>query len=595
MPLNGALQIGRSALTASQLAIQVAGNNVANATTLGYSRQDISMRPITDSRSSGGFIGRGVEVQSIRRQVDSALQQRLLGGTSAQGAANTDLQQLAEMESLLSDLDGQGLTSQLGRFYNSWSELANSPNLGGNRSLVVQQGRTLAAYMRDTRGQLEQHRSQIETQLQSRAQRVNGLLGEIASANAQIVIAEGGSSQANGLRDRRDMLIGELAQHMDVTTVQQSTGAVDVLVGSSPVVMGGTSRGIEYRAETTPAGTNVAIVTRDNAEQLNIRGGTIGSLLAQRTTLVNDTINRLDDIASQLIFQVNRVHSQGLGGRAYTNLSGTLNLGAGDASLAMNDPTNASFSALRNSPQSGSFLVRVRNDATGEVRTATINVDLDGLTSTLGLGTADDTSVGSLAAQLGGVANLTASVTGDGHLSVSASSGYTLSFGDDTSGVLAVLGVNAYFTGTDASNIAVRTGLSATPDLLASGRYVTRTAVGAIADTAGQEADFNENGAAMLIAGLRTAKLSEFGNASISDVWGQTVQAVAVKTAAARTAADSAAVVKENLDAQRSAVAGVSLDEEAINLINYQRQYQASARYISVVDELTQTLISLIG
>jgi flagellar hook-associated protein 1 FlgK len=598
MPLNSALQLGRTALTASQLAIQVAGNNVANAATPGYSRQDVTMRPIADTRGSGTFVGRGVEVQSIRRSVDTALQQRLLGGISGEGMAATDLAQLSAVETTLDELGNQGLSTQLTSFFNSWSELANSPNLGASRALVVQQGRSLASFVRTVRGELENQRTTIDRDLQSTTSRVNGLLDEIAGANQSIVLAEGGNGQANGLRDRRDQLVSELARYVDVTTIEQPSGALDVLVGSTPIVLAGNSRGVEFRAEPSANnnGVNVRILTRDNAEELNIRAGQLGSLLNQRDTLVNSTIDELDNIASQVIFQVNRVHSQGVNATGYTSLTGTLPMASADRTLALNDPTNQTMQDLRIRPQSGSFTVRVRNEATGEMRIATVNVDLDGLTGTPpvpGFGT--DTSLTSLAGSIDGIANVTASITGDGKLKIDAATGYTVSFGDDTSGALAVLGVNTFFEGTDATNIAIRSELASSPALLATGRFVPRNSGGAgTGDPTLFEADRVDNGAALLIAQVREQPQTDLGGQSIAERWNQTVQTIAVKTGAARTASESATIVKQSLDAQKSAIAGVSMDEEAINLINYQRQYQASARFISVVDEMTQTLLGLV-
>lgn len=98
----------------------------------------------------------------------------------------------------------------------------------------------------------------------------------------------------------------------------------------------------------------------------------------------------------------------------------------------------------------------------------------------------------------------------------------------------------------------------------------------------------------MAIAGLRTERIKNLGNVTLTDRWDQTVQNIAVRTSAAKTNAGATRVVRENLDAQRSSLSGVSLDEEAINLLSYQRAYQASARFISTVDELTQSLLAII-
>lgn len=595
MSLTESLTIGRSALTATQLAIQVAGNNVANASTPGYSRQTLGLTALPDSRYGTNFVGRGVGVQSVRRQVDSALQQRLYGSISQDSAAQINLTQLGQVEATLNELSGSGLSTQLGAFFNSWSELANSPNLGGSRSLVVQQGTSLAAYMKNLRGQLSDQKISIDRQLTTTTGQVNSLLDQVAAINASIVQSEQGSGSANGLRDRRDQLISELSQYADVSTVEQPSGVVDVLIGSSPVVLAGTSRGLQFRAEAAGNQVRVSVATRDNNETLTIRSGELGALLGQRTTLVDDTIDKLDTLAGQLIAQVNRIHSTGLGGQPFTALQGQVGFASGDITRSFNDPTNTTSAAWPVKPTSGSFTVRIRNETTGDIRTATIRVDLDGLTSTLAPGYTSDTSLSSLSASLGAVPNLSSTVTPDGKLSITAASGYSVSFGDDSSGVLAAVGVNTYFTGKDASDIGVRAELVSTPNLLAAGTYVARNGGGSSpGDPTVFEADRSDNGTALKMANLRDQSVAGFGGSTVNQYWDQAVQSIAVRTSSAKTEAESTSMVKQSLEAQRTSVSGVSMDEEAISLVNYQRQYQASARFITVVDDMTQTLLGLI-
>src|SRR5690606_21554068 len=120
----------------------------------------------------------------------------------------------------------------------------------------------------------------------------------------------------------------------------------------------------------------------------------------------------------------------------------------------------------------GGFLVTVTNKATGASETVRIDVDLDGLDSTGAPGYGDDTSLADIAAAINGVANLNATINPDGTLSIDAADGYSLGFSEDTSGVLAVLGINTYFTGTNAQNIDVRQALQDQPNLINTGRLV---------------------------------------------------------------------------------------------------------------------------
>ncbi len=583
MSLSTALQIGRSALSASQLAIQVTGNNVANAATPGYSRQVLTLGPTQEGRYGGSLVGRGVDVLGVRRQVDNALQQRLWSSISRESRDSSDLSLLATVETSLRALDANNsLPARLNNFFSTWSNLADQPSVAGNRSLVVQSGRQAAAYMRDLRTSLTSQRDQIDQTLTSNVNRANDLLGQVAALNTQIVVAEGGQGNAGSLRDQRDSIVTELAQYMDITPIEQSNGNLDLLVGSTPVVLAGSSRGVELRIRTVNGVTESAVVSKDNKEVIPITSGQVGSLLAQRTELVGDTIARLDEVATALIARVNRLHSQSSPSAPQSAFTGTRSIRTSDQALAMNDPLNQSFAnlpaALR--PTSGSFVVTLRNAATGSSQSTTINVDLDGITSAFTPGTTNDTTLTSLTGSIDAIGNLTASVNASGQLQLTADTGYDITLSDDTSGALANLGVNTFFTGSTAEDIAVRAELSQDPNLLATGRTVN--------------GEPSANGGALAISQLKSQTIPELGNITFNDSWDQAVQSIAVRTSAARTNAGAGKIVRENLDAQRSSLVGVSLDEEAINLLNSQRHYQASARFITVVDELTQTLLALV-
>jgi len=580
MSLSASLQIGRSALTASQVAIQVTGNNFANAATPGYNRQIVSLAASRDTRNGSFLLGRGVEVQGIRRQVDSALLARLHSGLSNESSAATDHELLAAVESTLNELTDNDLSSELSRFFNSWSELANNPTSSGSRSLVVQQGRTLSGFVKTLRSDLGNLRTQIDRQLETNVSQANQLLSNIATLNTNIVQAETGSSEANGLRDQRDSLVAELSQFLDVTAIEQPSGAVDILVGSLPVVLAGDSRGVELVRQSTGDDIEVFVQIQDPQEQLNISGGRIGSLLSQRGTLVDDTIERLDTIASQLIFQVNRAHSAGYASAPLTSVRGTTPVATADATRALNDPANLSLAGLPFRPVNGGFLVTVRDTATGSNTTVRVDVDLDGLNAAGQSGFGDDTSLTDIRDAISSVPNLTATINSDGTLSVNAAAGFEFSFGEDTSGALAVLGVNTYFTGTNSADIGIRQELIDHPNMLNAGQNIAGTP--------------NDNGAALQISLIQDQANAALGGNSIRGSWQDAVQSIGLRTSAAAARADSTGIVRESLEAQRSAVSGVSVDEESINLLTYQRQYQGAARFITVVDELTQTLMSLL-
>lgn len=580
--LNSSLAIGRSGLTAAQFGIQVTGNNFANASTPGYSRQTVSLAGAPDQRWGAFAIGRGVQVTGINRSIDQALQGRIWNSLSQEQAAGAGQQFLNSVQSMVNELGNNSLTDEMTKFFGSWSELANSPNRDGARALVVQQGRTLASAIRTLRNDLFNTQSQLDGQIAAGYDQADNILRQIADINVNIVNSEGGSSSANALRDQRDQLVTQLAGIMDVTVVPQPSGAYDILVGSTPVVLAGESRGLRLDRTTSSTGASgIEIAVKADGTRLTITGGVLGGLLQQRGGTVEATINKLDTVTSQLIFQLNRIHSSGYSTAGMTSVTSTLSVPGSDVTRALNDPANATFSELPFKASNGGFLVTVKNMQTGASKTVRINVDLDGVTNAGTPGTANDSSVASIAANVDGLDNLSATVNTNGTISIAAENGYQVSFAEDTSGVLAVLGINTYFTGRNATDIAVRDALVASPNQLSTGRMVN-----------GQPSD---NGAALAIAGLRTEANNSLGGESILGAWRGAAQAIGAEAAAGASKATAASLVRENLEAQRAAISGVSMDEESINLLNFQRQYQGAARFISVVDEMTQTLLGLVG
>lgn len=581
MSLSGSLQIGRSALSASQLALQVVGNNLANAATPGYSRQVARLTADGGGvdASTGYSLGRGVKVTSVRRQIDTALETRLQDAISREQGAGVDQRVLSQVESIMNELSGTDLSTELGRFFDAFSELANNPTASEVRSIAIEQGASLASFVRALRNDLRTSRDQIDSQLASSTARANDILSEIAGLNVEIATSELGQGSANDLRDRRDRLVGELSELLDVSTIESPSGGIDVYVGSTPVILANVSRGLEYYEDPSTGDVTVQVRVTATQEPLSVTSGSIGALLVQRDGAVNRTIDDLDALAANLIFEVNRLHANGRPGTPLTDTRGDLPVLAADQTRAFNDPANTSFSSLIVGPSNGSFRVII-TDPTGAKTTTSIDVDLDGVNALGAPGYGNDTTLTSLTAAINAVPNLNAQILPGGQLRVYTDAGYDVSFADDTSGILATLGINAYFIGHDAVSIDVREDLRGNPGLLVAG-----------ADPSTGRAS---NAVALGVSQLRREGLAGLDGSSLTDSWRNTVERVGSESASAQVRAQAASLVRENLDAQRAGISGVSVDEESINLITYQRQYQGAARFISVVDEMLQTLLNLV-
>jgi len=513
----------------------------------------------------------------VQRKVDEALQHRLWSGISDEFSSAKRTAIFDQLEGTLNELTGYDLSTELGTFFNTWSEVSSVLDSG---AVAIQQGDKLASFIRSMRGDLENLRSQIEGELDANVSRANDLLDDIASLNRTITQTEVGQTQAGTLRDQRDQLVAELSSLIDVNAIEDDQGNLDILVGSTPVVLAGKSRGLDIERVPNGDDLEIQIVVGSDREPLPATSGTIGGLLEARDGTIDKTIADLDTLSAQLIFEVNKLHSTGTDGDGLQFADSALQVPTADRTLAFNDPNNQTFSDLPFHAENGGFYVNITNDATGSTDQVWIDVDLDGLTDAGTAGFGDDTTPEDVRAAIDAIDGVSASWSPDGKLTIEADTGYSFSFEDDSSAALGVMGVNAFFTGTSGQDIAVRQELLDDPQNLMLGRMV--------------DGKFVENGTSLAIAGLQEEKLEGLDNRSVLRFWTDRVQGVATKASTANTDAEAARMVRESLETQNAAVSGVSIDEESINLLTYQRQYQGAAQLVNIASQMFDTLLSIL-
>jgi flagellar hook-associated protein 1 FlgK len=571
MSLFGALSVGGSSLAAQQTGLQVTGNNIANAGTDGYSRQVAHLVPGgVQKLAPGQFQGTGVTVESIQRQVNEALNESLRNSTSSQNGAETLNSFVSRVETTFGALDDNDLSARLNDFFNGFSTLATNPGDSAQRSVVIQNGASLANYLQSLRGQLTAIRTDAQTQTGTLVTQANSLCQTIADLNIKISTTEAGQGGANTLRDQRDAVLAKLAEIMDIKVVDQGNGMVNVVVGSMPLVYGNTSRGVSQKQVQDPSGQFYVtqVVFADNGDGMAASGGKLGALLGARDNYVTPAIETVDMIATGLISAVNAIHTQGQGLSGFSTL--TADSSVIDPTAALNAGklvTNLDFT-----PVNGTFNLYV-TDAAGQTTTKQIGVNLSGQ----GTQTTLNTLAASITAAGGGT--ITATVNANGHLVIASSNqNVKFGFGDDTSGTLAALGINTFFTGADASDIAVNNVVLTDPAKLAAGR--------------GNITGSNANAQAMALAG--SAAVTLLGGRSLTDYYSQYIGNLA---AHARNVSDDVTTqnsIRDTLYAQQQAISGVSMDEEAINLTKYQRAFQGTARFITVIDDMMQTVLVLV-
>ena len=312
--LNTAL----SALTASQLALDTAAHNTANANTPGYSRQRVSMveslpytYPAFNRSGLPGQIGTGVTVATIERVRDSFLDVQIRSQLSLQGQWQTKSDELAKVESAFPEPGGSGLGTALNSFWNAWQDLAADPTSSAARSALVGQAGTLTQQFTTAAGQLTSLVEGIDYQVGQQVSQVNTLASQIASLNGQIQRVTVAGDQPNDLADQRDLLLDKLSQIVPITTVPKADGTVTVLIAGTDLVEHGTAR----LMTTAPDANGHSVPTWSSGGSVALGTSQLGAYVSVRATLAGYQ-DQLNTLARGVADAVNTAQTNG-GGQAF--------------------------------------------------------------------------------------------------------------------------------------------------------------------------------------------------------------------------------------------------------------------------------------
>ena len=340
------LETARRGLTAQQAALYVTGQNVANANTLGYSRQRVNMaaetaypNPALNREQIPGQLGTGVKADSIERVRESFLDVQYRSESRKLGFWNGKADGLGKIQDVMNELEDTGLADSIDSFWQSLQELAvNSVNSGG-KAVVRERGIALADTFTYLNGSLNMVRSDLKNELSVTVENINSLLGSIDQLNKQIAAIEPHGYLPNDLYDSRDVLIDELssimnikvdyvknggnaqAQAMGTAVIKLNNGSTEpmTLVDSNTVnLLTVTYNGEDEAVDTVQIGGNMVPSATFTSE------GKLLSLLqtygymntdGEMTGDLPDMLRELDHMAYTFATKFNEVHVDGLGAK----------------------------------------------------------------------------------------------------------------------------------------------------------------------------------------------------------------------------------------------------------------------------------------
>ena len=315
------MDIGRRSMANSQTALSTTAHNIANKSTEGYSRQRVEIVTNESLGEGQNQVGMGARPGSVSRVNDQFLEKQLEREGNVFGYADARHEMLGRVEQVYNEQSNEGITHSIGKLFNSFRELSNNPESVATRTEVKESALALCKDFRNVRQQLRDITKDADFRITTKVEEINQLTKEIASLNAKVQSAELGGGIANDERDRRDHLLKELSQRVNIKYAESKDGALTVTAGNMAVLVSGHSQRDLY-AIATPARPgkaedNVDIFYKPNdnsnpilmTKQLN--GGQIGGLLQVRDEVMGGLVKNVDEVAFTLANEINRIHTQG--------------------------------------------------------------------------------------------------------------------------------------------------------------------------------------------------------------------------------------------------------------------------------------------
>lgn len=319
------LNIALSGLFAYQRQLGIVSHNVSNVGTKGYSRQIMDTQSYRPYHLPGGMgaIGRGVDVTPVRQVRDEYLDYKLRFENSVEKEWGARTEVLKQLEDIFNEASEYGLSTQLDKFYGAlkiWQE--NPENLTA-RATLRQSVISFSEGMRRTANMLKDIQKDLNFQFKTTVETINGMAQKIRDMNEAIHKAELEGGKSNDLRDRRNVLVDELSDYVNVEYYEDDKKRFHVLVGGQHLVS-------HYRADQfkmIPRETRlndddsygIYEATWSNGNEIFLRSGKMKGLKDVRDNISGDLkgipyyIDRLNDFTSKFISELNEIHTKGYG------------------------------------------------------------------------------------------------------------------------------------------------------------------------------------------------------------------------------------------------------------------------------------------
>ncbi len=616
------IELGKRSIMANTDAITTAGHNISNANTEGYSRQRVQIRefnplykPDLSRAERPGMIGQGIDVQSVNRIRDELLDSRITSQANLESYWQTRSDYYTMIEQIYNEPYDVSIRSNMDKFWQGWQELAVNPESQAARQAIVTRGETLVDSIKNKWESLAGIGELLNGDIEATVKEVNSITRQIGDVNLEIVRSKANGDNPNDLLDRRDLLVDKLSSLINIKTDNRDSDEFMIHVGGRVIVQGGLSREIGVEPVLNDSGYT-KLVWADTGNDAVFEGGKLGALVELRDVDVRNEIQSLNTMTMNFADLVNDVHRNGVGANKVTGLdffvqrpfvensNGNFDRN-GDGTLDTSYIFRFSgTNRLDSQQQVGIEGVMTFNGASGNVQIPYYHTDtVETVISRIN----DSTS------------EVKAYLDKDNHLVLKATtsssssnpdfvirhvedSGYFLS---GYSGILSGNGTeNAYdFNSADAVNSLVQGSQFAVAPVYNPSAYIdinsalkndVMSVAAGYPDNQGST-NLGDGSAALEITAIRNSLVMVGGMKTFDDYFADSVTNVGLKGEQAEMNLQSQNSIMDNLRKLRDSISGVNIDEELAEIMKFQHGYNAAAKFVTVWDNLLDTVINRLG
>ena len=637
------MSIGKTAMYASYAALQTTGNNIANANTAGYSRQEAQLAEASSQFTGSGFFGKGVTVTTVGRAYDKYLTNQAVATQSTAAADAARLDRLNQLDNVF-PIGSQGVGYAAGELFNAFVDVSNNPSEPSARQVALGQAQELSTRFRNTADQLAAIQTGIAEDAKAAVNHLNTMAQQVAALNLQIASLKGYGQPPNDLLDQRDKLVSEMAATLNVTSVEADDGSVGLFIGGGQtLVLGAHANTIKAVPDVYDPSKVMLTMSEGGVDRVippgSLAGGTLAGLIKFQNEDLAAANNLLGQMAAAVSGKVNAQQSLGLdlsqpsgrGGPIFATgaprvLGASTNTGSAALTVTVNDATQLQASDYALAFDGSNYtLIRAADGSAAPGSPFTpaqlaTGVQLDGFTLQLNAGTANNGDrflLQPVAAAAQGMQTVLASPKG-----IAAAAPFTASVATANTGtatVKSLLAVDPAYNGSLSANISFTSGTGDYSWSLSDGSTGTGVwTAGAPISLNGFELSLDgvpksgdtlsvlptvsvasNNGNALAFAGLGSAKIvaAAGGAASgapaqtVTDAYASALADIGMRVQGGKTAASISGAAAGQAETARANKAGVNLDEEAARLIQFQQSYQAAAKILQVAQQIFDTIL----